>query len=245
MLIVPAIDIYGGRCVRLLQGAFSRSTRYAEDPVTVASRFSDEGARVIHIVDLDAAEGKGADNRVVIARIRAAVSARLEVGGGVRTEDDARALKEIGIQRIVVGTPLARAPEAVGSWATRLGGCLVGGIDARDGRVRVSGWTEDASLVDTELAAHASTLGLAGLVYTNISRDGMLEGPDIMRTLRVAEAADLPTLLSGGIGAEEHVERAFAHPRLRGVIIGKAIYEGTVKLADLIRRFDTDPSLTW
>jgi phosphoribosylformimino-5-aminoimidazole carboxamide ribotide isomerase len=247
MLIVPAIDVYGGRCVRLLQGAFSRSTRYAEDPVAAASRFQDDGARVIHVVDLDAAEGKGADNRAVIARIRAAVSARLQVGGGVRSEDDARALKEMGIQRIVVGTPLARAPEQVGSWAVRLGGCIVGGIDARDGRVKVSGWAEDTPLLDTELAARSSALGLAGLVYTNISRDGMLEGPDIERTCRVAEAAGLPTLLSGGIGTAEHVEKVFArgHPRLHGVIIGKAIYEGTVKLTDLIRRFDTDLSLTW
>ena len=247
MLIVPAIDLYGGRCVRLRQGVFSRSTRYAEDPVAAASRFQDDGARVIHVVDLDAAEGKGADNRAVIRRIRAAVSVQLQVGGGVRSEDDARALREIGVLRIVVGTPLARSPEMVGGWAARLGGCVVGAIDAGDGRVKVAGWTEDAKLEDTELAARIAGLGLAGLVYTNISRDGMLEGPDLPRTRRVADAAGLPTLVSGGVGTREHVERilALGDPRLRGVILGKAIYEGTVDLPALVKSFDTDPSITW
>ncbi len=247
MLIVPAIDLYGGRCVRLLQGAFSRATRYADDPAVVAARFQDDGARVIHVGDLDAAEGKGADNRAVIRKIRAAVSVRLQVGGGVRSEDDARALMEIGVARIVVGTPLARAPERVGEWAARLGGCLVGAIDARDGRVKVAGWAEDAALLDTELAARVSTLGLSGLVYTNISRDGMLGGPDIERTVKVALAASLPTLVSGGVGSFGDVERIHAagEPLLCGVILGKAVYEGTVDLKSLITRFDADPSITW
>lgn len=247
MLIVPAIDLFGGRCVRLLQGSFSNTTRYDDDPAARATGFVDAGARMIHIVDLDAAAGKGADNRKVISAIRSAVPCLLQAGGGVRSEADARALVDLGVDRIVVGTALVRSPGEVARWISLLGPRFIGGIDARDGRVKVSGWAEDAELQDEDAAGRLGGLGLSGLVYTNISRDGTLGGPDIERTSRAALASGLPTILSGGIGSDADVEAvfAFADPLIRGVIVGKALYEGAVDLSDLVRRFDRDPEVRW
>ncbi len=247
MLVIPAIDLYGGRCVRLLQGRFTEATRYSEDPAERAREFADRGARWIHVVDLDAAEGKGAHNRPAIARVRAAVSCRLEAGGGVRTEADARALAALGVERIVVGTALVASPREVARWSASVGPLFVGGIDARDGRVKVSGWAEDADLTDTEAAGRLVGLGLRGMIYTNIARDGTMTGPDLGRTARAARAAGLPTLLSGGIGGRADVEAVFRsrEPLIAGVIVGKALYEGAVDLEDLLESFSAEPDPAW
>ena len=236
-LVVPAIDLRAGRCVRLVQGSFASATVFPLDPAEQARRFAAAGARMIHVVDLDAAEGKGLDNRSAISAVRAAVPCVLEVGGGVRSDDDARRLVDLGIERIVVGTVLARSPKTVASWVERFGRRFVAGIDARAGRVRVAGWTTDGGIVDTDLAARLAALGIVGLVYTNIAVDGTLEGPDVARTAEVARAAGLPTLLSGGIGSEADVEAAAAaDPLVVGAIVGRAMYEGRVDLAGLIAR---------
>ena len=148
---------------------------------------------------------------------------------------------------IVLGTILARAAEEVAGWAARLGRRFAAGIDARDGKVKVTGWTEDAGLADTEFAAALLALGMPRIIYTNISRDGTLAGPDIPRTNAVARAADLPTVLSGGIGSEEDVARTAAEgdQRVVGVILGKALYEGRVDLASLVRRFPQAGITSW
>jgi phosphoribosylformimino-5-aminoimidazole carboxamide ribotide isomerase len=241
-LVVPAIDLRAGRCVRLVRGAFDSATVFPLDPAEQARRFAAAGARLIHVVDLDAAEGKGGDNRAAVAAIRAAVGCALEVGGGVRTEDDARALVDLGVERIVVGTTLARSPEAVAGWVARLGRRFVAGIDARGGRVKVAGWADDAGLLDTDLAARLAAIGIAGLVYTNIAVDGTLAGPDVARTALVARAAGLPTILSGGIGGDDDVAAAAAaDPLVVGAIVGRAMYEGRVDLARLVARFPQPP----
>jgi phosphoribosylformimino-5-aminoimidazole carboxamide ribotide isomerase len=247
VLLVPAIDLLGGGCVRLLRGSFSEATRYAADPVETARAFDALGVRWLHVVDLDAAEGRGKDNRQVIARIREAVGCRLEVGGGVRTEEDARALFSLGADRIVLGTVLVRAPREVARWTAALGRRFAGGIDARAGRVKVAGWADDAALADTEAAAGLAALGIRGLVYTSIERDGTLAGPDIGRTNAAARAAGLPTILSGGIGSEADVERAVlqADPLVAGVILGKALYEGRIDLGRLLNRFPQEPLSAW
>ena len=247
MLLIPALDLRAGRCVRLLRGDFSQTTGYSEDPVATAAGFADLGVRWIHVVDLDAAEGKGADNRSVIAAIRRAVPCRVETGGGIRTEEQAARLFDLGVDRIVLGTVLARAAEEVAGWASRLGPRFAAGIDAHDGRVKVAGWTEDAGRADTDFAAALSALGMTRVIYTNISRDGTLAGPDIPRTNAVARAADVPTVLSGGIGCEDDVLRVQAEgdPRVVGVILGKALYEGRVSLASLVQRFPQEALTSW
>ncbi len=265
MIILPAIDLLGGACVRLRQGGYESAVRYAEDPADVARTFARAGARWVHVVDLDAARGQGGAgsagagaNRGAIRRIREALGAevRLEVGGGVRTTQDLTELREAGADRLILGTVLVREPERVAAWlAARMavggGGAGAGaearcsgpelwaGIDALEGRARVSGWRQEGGLGDLELARRARELGLAGVVYTSIARDGTLAGPDLERTNRVAEACGLPVILSGGIGSEADVERV-ARERVQGVvglIVGKALYEGRVDLAGLIRRF--------
>jgi phosphoribosylformimino-5-aminoimidazole carboxamide ribotide isomerase len=234
-LVVPAIDLRAGRCVRLVQGSFASATVFPLDPAEQARRFADAGVRMIHVVDLDAAERKGRDNRTAISAIRAAVPCALEVGGGVRSEEDARRLVDLGIERIVVGTVLASDPRAVAGWVERFGRRFVAGIDARAGRVRVSGWTADGGIADTELAARCAEIGVIGLVYTSIAVDGTMAGPDVGRTAEVARAAGLPTILSGGIGCEADVAAAAgAGTLVVGVIVGRALYEGNVDLARLL-----------
>ena len=252
MLVIPAIDLYAGRCVRLFQGDYARETRYADDPVDRAKYLADCGVRWLHVVDLDAAEGKGSDNRSVISAIRASAACRIQCGGGVRSLGDARELFALGINKVIVGTALVRIPNEVARWISELGGSFVdgsfvGGIDAWDGRVKVSGWVKDAEIRDTETAARLRGLGFQGMVYTNISRDSTMAGPDIERTIRAAKSAGLPTIVSGGIGALEHVQAVFecGEPLISGVILGKSLYEGKIDLREALTRFSRDPECSW
>lgn len=247
MLLVPAIDLKDGRCVRLLRGDFSRATRYPTDAVETALRFEAHGIRWIHVVDLDAVEGKGGDNLATIQRIRRSVSCRMEVGGGVRSREQAARLLEAGVDRIVLGTVLVRCPEEPAAWIQALGQKFIGGVDAADGMVRIAGWTQDSGRLDTELAAELARLGISGLIYTNISRDGTLRGPDVERTNAAARASGLPTLLSGGIGSLRHVRDVAAggDTLIAGVILGKALYESKLDLADLLRAFPQGPGSPW
>ncbi len=247
MLLVPAIDVRDGRCVRLLRGSFSSETHYPIEPAETARQFEQKGVRWIHIVDLDAAEGKGRDNLQTIERIRQAVSCRLEAGGGVRSEEQAARLIDLGVDLVVLGTVLVRLPEQVAEWTRRLGHRFIGGVDARDGTVRIAGWTEDGGRSDTDVAAGLAAVGIRGLVYTNINRDGTLEGPDIERTNAAARASGLPTLLSGGIGSQRDIEEAAARrdPLVAGVILGKALYESRLDLAELVRIFPQHPGSPW
>ena len=238
MLILPAIDLLDGRPVRLTRGDFGAATDYARDAVATASELEAMGAAWLHVVDLDAARG-GGDNRALIGAIRAAVGLRLQVGGGVRTLADARLLVEMGVDRVVVGSALARDPELPSRWAQQVGDRLVAGIDAYDGVVKTHGWQQRGGLADTELAARMSTQPVRGIVYTNIARDGTLTGPDLERTCAVARAAGRPVILSGGIGSAAHVAAVAAHAAagVIGVIIGKAWIEGRVDLATLLERY--------
>ncbi len=233
--------------MRLLRGSFSQATRYSDDPVATARGFAEAGARWLHIVDLDAAEGKGADNLAVIERIRRAVSCRVQAGGGVRDAQAAGRLLGIGVERIVVGTVLIRRPDDVAAWVRSLGPRFAAGIDARDGEVKVAGWTEDAGRRDTAVAAGLAALGIRCLIYTNISRDGTLEGPDIDRTNAAARSAGLPTLLSGGIGSDDDVEAVVdrADPLVAGIIMGRSVYESRVNLGSLFKRHPQDGVSPW
>ncbi|HVP18625.1 MAG TPA: HisA/HisF-related TIM barrel protein [Spirochaetia bacterium] len=247
MLLVPAIDLRDGRCVRLLRGDFSSATQYPVDPAETALRFEAKGIRWIHVVDLDAAEGKGRDNLATIERIRRSVSCRLEVGGGVRSQEQAARLLGAGVDRIVLGTVLVKCPGDVAAWIRALGHRFVGGVDASDGRVRIAGWTEDSGRSDTEIAAELGGLGIRGLIYTNISRDGTLRGPDVERTNAAARTSGLPTLLSGGIGSLRDLEDAASRrdPLVAGAILGKALYESKLDLGELVKVFPQLPGSPW
>jgi phosphoribosylformimino-5-aminoimidazole carboxamide ribotide isomerase len=247
MLLIPSIDLRAGRGVRLLRGSFDHQTEYAPDPVETVRSFCAAGARWVHVVDLDAAEGKGADNLDLIRRIRGAVSCRLQVGGGVRTEEQARRLLDLGVDRLVLGTVLVKAPARAREWVDRLGPRFAAGLDAYDGRVRVAGWAEEAGGADTLVAAGLAALGMRWLIYTSISQDGTLAGPDIPRTNAAARAAGLPTVVSGGIGSEDDVDAVAGRgdPLVAGVILGRALYEGRVDLGRLLRRFPQEDPTAW
>lgn len=237
MIIIPAIDLIGGRCVRLRQGVYSDTTVYDEDPVAVAARFVEEGAERIHLVDLDAARGSG-DNRETIRRIRRTVSCVLEVGGGIRDRRSLDAVLDLDIDYGVVGTILARDPDTVASWAAEVGSRMIASVDAKDGMVLVAGWREGTSIAAVELARRAGEMGLAEVEYTNIARDGMLTGPDIDGTLAIAEGTTIPVILSGGISRTEDAKtvRLRGGEKIAGIIVGRSIYEGYFDL----RRAVTD-----
>ena len=246
MTIIPAIDLLDGKCVRLYRGDYDQSTEYELDPVEVARQFFQDGARRIHLVDLNAARSgdgdRATDNRKIIAAIRASVpEAIVEVGGGIRTTQDVENLKEIGVDRLIVGTVLVKQPELVEQWAARYPNTFIAGIDAKDGEVRISGWEEGSAMTDTEAARIARESGAVSIIYTNIQRDGTLQGPDIENSLMVAEAGGLPVIISGGIRGPQDFEeiRKFSTDRLAGVITGKAIYEKRINLAEVIAAYQS------
>ncbi|MCL1817861.1 MAG: HisA/HisF-related TIM barrel protein [Spirochaetaceae bacterium] len=240
MIIIPALDLLGGTCVRLRQGDYSEAVSYSSaDPVLRARLFEEAGMRRIHIVDLDAAKGEGKNNRGLLRRIREEVSCRIEAGGGIRSEKDVEELLAAGVDRLILGTVLVRDPRAAAAWIRRYGRKFIAGIDAFDGEVRVSGWREGAALRDTELARQAADMGAVSIIYTNIARDGMLAGPDIERTLAVGRAAGIPVILSGGVSRPEDVREAAVKGDgiIPALIAGKAVYEGKIDLAELAREY--------
>lgn len=246
--VIPAIDLIDGRCVRLRQGDYERSTEYRSRPTEVAGEFAGAGATRLHVVDLDAARG-GGNNRRAIAAIRGSFGGVLEVGGGVRTEADVAQLIDIGVDRLVVGTVLARDPDRVATWCADHPGLIVAGIDARDGVVRVSGWQEADGLPVAEAAAGARELGCVSVIYTDIGVDGTGDGPDIAGACAVAQGSGLPVVASGGVGSVDHVAAAAAEAKrgVCGIIAGRALYEGSVRLEELLARFPPEPavSMNW
>jgi phosphoribosylformimino-5-aminoimidazole carboxamide ribotide isomerase len=240
VIIIPAIDLLDGCCVRLRQGDYNQAVRYgADDPVRRARLFEAAGIRRIHIVDLDAAKGEGRDNRDLIRRIRGAVSCAIEAGGGIRTEKDVEELLEAGADRLILGTLLVREPETAGDWIRRYGKKFIAGIDARGGLVQVSGWRESSALSDLDLARQAAGLGAVSIIYTNIARDGMLAGPDIERTLAVGRAGGIPVILSGGVSRAEDIHEAASRAGdiIPALITGKAVYEGKIDLDGLVGEY--------
>ena len=237
MIIIPAIDILGGECVRLVRGDYQEATVYEKDPVVMARKFADAGARRIHVVDLDAARGDSRANRKKIRKIRRAVDATIQLGGGIRRDEDIEELLDLGIDRLVVGTAFARRPENVAGWVAHYGDVFLVGIDALEGTVRISGWEKETQYQDTDLAARAKEARVTGIVYTSIDRDGTMGGPDVDRTNAMADASGLPVILSGGIGSMDDLEkvRSAARSNVVGVIVGKAIYEGTIDLAEVFK----------
>lgn len=242
MLIIPAIDILNGACVRLYQGDYGKAQEYHSNPVDIAAKFEETGARRIHVVDLDAAKGAGVHNRGVISEIARRVSVEVEVGGGVRSEAEIDALIDAGVSRMILGTVLIRDPDSVAGWVAKYGDTLIAGIDARDGIVKVSGWEENSSLQDTDLARRVAEMGFSSIVYTNIAVDGTLEGPDIEGTNGIAEASGIDVILSAGIGSIADVKRVLSlrHERVIGAIAGKAIYEGTLDLSEALAAAEND-----
>jgi phosphoribosylformimino-5-aminoimidazole carboxamide ribotide isomerase len=228
VLVIPAIDILGGRCVRLLRGDYANPTVYSDDPVEVAAGFANAGAKRVHVVDLDAARG-GGDNHDVIERIVRKGNLEVQVAGGVRTEAQVDALLKAGAHAVVMGTVAVREPRVLERCARLNQGRILAALDVRDNQPAVSGWTQTEPLRIGSLLARWDALPLAGVILTCIDRDGTLEGPDLKTLARVRAMTSLPVHYSGGISSIEDIQNV-AKARAAGVILGKALYEGRVTL---------------
>lgn len=239
MLILPAIDIRGGRCVRLVQGDYDRETVFADDPAAMAERWLAEGAQAIHIVDLDGARDGSVTNRAAVEAILAAAAGRgvvTELGGGIRDLAGIEAWLEAGLTRVIVGTAAVRNPDLVGEAARRWPGRVWVGIDARGGKVAVEGWLETTGVDAIELARDMERRGAGGIVFTDIDRDGTGQGVSVASTARLAAAIGIPVVASGGVHSAADVARlrGVAESGIEGVIVGRALYDGAVTLADLL-----------
>ena len=242
MKIIPAIDLLDGSCVRLRKGNYDESTTYSSDPVETAIRICSSGCSRLHIVDLDAARGRGKNNRGAIKMIREAVGeAVLETGGGIRTEKDVEELIKIGMDRLILGTVFAKDPEIARRWTDKYGSIFIAGIDALNGEVKISGWEEGSSIPDSDLAVKAAENGIISIIYTNIDRDGMLSGPDIKNTLRIAEVSGLPVIISGGISSEDDFRKIAEKDgnKIVGAITGKALYEEKFDLKRVVEKYNS------
>ena len=234
MLIIPAIDIRGGKCVRLFQGRYDRETVFGADPAAQARVWEEQGAALIHVVDLDGAREGRPVNLESIGAVASAVSTDVEVGGGVRDEAAIAALLDAGVSRVIVGTRALREPDWARSTAAAHPGRVVLGIDARDGMVAVEGWTETSAVPALDLARELDDAGFAAVIFTNIAMDGAMQGPDVDGTRRLAETLATPVIASGGVAAIDDVRRLADLP-IAGMIIGRALYESAIALPEAIR----------
>jgi phosphoribosylformimino-5-aminoimidazole carboxamide ribotide isomerase len=235
MLLIPAIDLKDGRCVRLKQGRMDDVTVFSDDPVATARHWAEQGCRRLHLVDLDGAVAGTPKNQEVIHAITAALGdIPVQVGGGIRDEATIAAYLDAGIAQAIVGTRAVEDPEFLARAADRFPGKLILGLDARDGYLAVAGWGETSVVEAVGFAGEASALPLAAIVYTDIARDGMLTGVNVPATVRLAEATTLPVIASGGITSLDDIGAlmaAFAGSAgtLMGAITGRAIYSGTLE----------------
>ncbi len=225
LLILPAIDLRAGKCVRLIQGDYGRETIYGEDAASIAQQFAEEGGDVIHVVDLDAAKSGVLTNLEIVREIVSAVKIPVEVGGGIRSLESAEAVLRTGAARVICGTALVKEPGLAQALFEHYGDRVVAGIDARDGKAAVAGWLDQSDLTAVELALAMQEKGCRRIILTDIARDGMLSGPNLALLTEVSSALEIPVIQSGGVGNLDHIREIVAHGVAEGVIIGRAIYE--------------------
>ena len=236
MLTIPALDLRSGSVVRLLQGRFDRETRYAADPIAVARRWREEGATWIHVVDLDGARTGRPHQTEVLRRIAAAVGGPIQLGGGLRTLSDIAMALAAGADRVVIGSIALSDPDLVAEAAAQHGERICAAIDARDGRVSIGGWVHEVDVSPLDLAVRLHEAGVVRVVYTDVTRDGTMRGPNVAATRHIARETGLAVLASGGVSSLDDL-RALVRLGLDGVegaIVGRALYEGTFTLREAI-----------
>ncbi len=236
MLIIPAVDIKNGRCVRLYQGRMDTETVFSDDPSIMAKRWADEGAEIIHVVDLDGAVEKNPRNLGSIQKIIDSINARVQVGGGIRNQETVKMLFEMGVNRIVIGTKAIQNPKFVKDACKAFPGQIIVGIDARDGMVAIEGWTKTTQIKALDLAKQYEDCGVAAINFTDIHRDGMKTGPNIRETRHLAEAISIPVVASGGVSTIKDIQNLMALEAVGvvGIITGRALYSGSLNLKDAI-----------
>ncbi|MGI8926747.1 MAG: 1-(5-phosphoribosyl)-5-[(5-phosphoribosylamino)methylideneamino]imidazole-4-carboxamide isomerase [Tepidiformaceae bacterium] len=233
MEVIPAIDLRGGRCVRLFQGDYARETRYSDDPVAVARRWEAMGAPRLHVVDLDGAREGRPLNQEVMAAICREVGIPVEVSGGIRDLAGVRGAFAYGAARVQLGSAAVRDPELVCQSVGEFPGAMVVSVDARDGEVRTDGWTASSGIRASDLARRMVELGVPRLMFTDIGRDSTLTGPNVQALAELVEALSVPVVASGGVASVDDLKE-LAAIGCEGVIIGKALYEGTIDLREAL-----------
>jgi phosphoribosylformimino-5-aminoimidazole carboxamide ribotide isomerase len=237
MIVFPAIDIRDGKCVRLTEGRFDKETIFADNPLDMAVRWVNEGAEYLHLVDLDGALAGKPVNLDVIADITKNVCIPVQLGGGIRTLDTIAQFLEVGVARVILGSIAVKQPELVAAACKKYGDRIVVGIDARDGMAAVEGWGITGGVGAEELAKKMAQVGVSRIIYTDISRDGTLSGVNVSATSALAKAANIPVIASGGVRDLSDIEaiKKAASDGIEGVIVGKAIYTGSLRLADAVQ----------
>ncbi|SFR57331.1 1-(5-phosphoribosyl)-5-[(5-phosphoribosylamino)methylideneamino] imidazole-4-carboxamide isomerase [Marinobacter daqiaonensis] len=235
MLIIPAIDLKDGKCVRLRQGRMDDSTQYGDDPVEMAERWVKAGARRLHLVDLNGAfAGEPVNGEIVRAIATRYTNLPIQIGGGIRSADTIEAYLRAGVQWVIIGTKAVKEPDFVTQMCKQFPGRIIVGLDAKDGRVATDGWAEVSEVMATDLARRFADDGVEAIVYTDISRDGMMQGVNVEATAALAEACGIPVIASGGVTNMDDLKRlaTVADKGILGAITGRAIYEGTLDVAE-------------
>jgi phosphoribosylformimino-5-aminoimidazole carboxamide ribotide isomerase len=235
MIVIPAIDIKDGKCVRLLQGKKEAVTVYSDNPVSMAKRWEGLGAELLHVVDLDGAFTGEQKNFEIVAAIRKAISIPMQAGGGIRDMGVIEKLIKLGINRVIIGTSAAVKPDMIKKACDKFQGKVFIGIDAKDGKVAVKGWEEMTEFNAIEFAEKMVKSGAAGIIYTDIARDGMLSGPNLDAMSKMVKALKIPVIASGGVSSIDDIKNLMQIKNLWGVITGKAIYEGSLDLKEAIK----------
>jgi phosphoribosylformimino-5-aminoimidazole carboxamide ribotide isomerase len=236
MIIIPAVDIKNGKCVRLVQGRKEDETVFADDPAAMAFRWSQAGAELIHVIDLDGAFEKSPQNLEAIENILHTVDTPIQLGGGIRSEQTVRLFLDMGVERLIIGTEAIRHPEFVERISMNYPGRIVVGIDARKGLVAIEGWTETTRIKAIDLARRFQNCGVAAINFTDIYRDGTQSGPNIEETRRLAEAVDIPVVASGGVATIQDIYNLLPLEAsgVIGIITGKALYSGTLDFKEAL-----------
>ncbi|BEV36531.1 1-(5-phosphoribosyl)-5-[(5-phosphoribosylamino)methylideneamino]imidazole-4-carboxamide isomerase [Synechococcus sp. M16CYN] len=242
MEIIPAIDLLNGACVRLYQGDYNRITHFSEDPVTQALHWQNQGAKRLHLVDLDGSKRGQPTNSVVVQAIVAALEIPVQLGGGLRSLEHAEKLLDCGLDRIILGTVAVERPDLVDALAKHHPGAVVVSIDAKNGKVATRGWFEQSDILATDLVRRFSGSGIAAIITTDIATDGTLAGPNIQYLRQIAEVSNIPVIVSGGIGCMADLLALLPLEALGvgGVIVGRALYDGRVDLAEAISAISED-----
>lgn len=235
MIVIPAIDLKDGLCVRLLQGKKEDATVYSDDPALTAQKWESCGAKLLHVVDLDGAFTGTQKNIGSIRKIREAVRMEIEIGGGIRDLDRIDLLVSLGINRVILGTVAIEKPELVKEACGKYPGKVLVGIDAKNGFVAVKGWVEVTHVEAKELALQMQEYGAAGIIYTDISKDGMMTGPNIEATREMVEALNIPVIASGGVSSMSDIKNLLKIKGVWGAITGKALYSGALDLKEAIK----------
>ncbi len=240
MKIFPAIDIKDKKCVRLVKGNFKNMTKYEMSPVEQAKEFKDHGFKNLHIVDLDGALTGETVNLTIIQEIVAKFDLKIEIGGGVRNFESIKKYTEAGVEKVILGSAAIKDKNFLNEACEKFPNKIALGLDAKDGYLSVSGWKENSNQLTLDYLKEVNDYGASRLIYTDINRDGMKQGPNFVDTTKIANNSNCPVIISGGVSSIDDVKKAkeFNNKNIEGIIVGKAIYDGDIKLEDLVKELD-------